>query len=74
MGVSGDNSGVRDRKPEEERRGTFRVVNAHLDRRSEGAQDGRTNGAEKKMIQVHTCTTSKRIDLESRGWSELVRF
>ena len=23
--------------------------------------------AKKKMIQVHTCTTSKRIKLESRG-------
>ena len=32
------------------------------------------NGAEKKMIQVHTCTTSKRIELESRAWSGFVRF
>ena len=33
-----------------------------------------SNGAEKKMTQIHTCTTSKRIELESCGWSGLVRF
>ena len=31
--------------------------------------DSFSNGAEKKMTQVHTCTTFKRIELESPGWS-----
>ena len=30
-----------------------------------------SHGKEKKL-QVHTCTTSKRIEQESRGWSGLV--
>ena len=32
------------------------------------------NGGQKKKIQVHTCTTFKRIELESPCWSGLVRF
>ena len=27
-----------------------------------------------KLEQVHTCTTAKQIELESHGWSGLVRF
>ena len=34
----------------------------------------RANGGQKEKIQVHTCTTSKQIELVSRGWSGLVRY
>ena len=34
--------------------------------------NARDNGGQKKKIQVHTCTTSKRIELESRGWSQIL--
>ena len=27
-----------------------------------------------QVAQVHTCTNAKQIELESRGWSGLVRF
>ena len=38
------------------------------------SRTGQDNGGEKKSTQVHTCTTSKRIELESCSWSGLVRL